>query len=121
MGTTSENQCTKRDNNMEILVVPTVLQSDEDQVVRVHSESLNKALHGILIHKDVYSEPEDLTELKGVDCGTVSKSSKEQIYNDADISPRVMKIVKSDRNDKKHGDGESAQPLRVQPKRYVIS
>ncbi|KAK4737373.1 hypothetical protein R3W88_001070 [Solanum pinnatisectum] len=53
MGTTSENQCTKRDNNMAILVVPTVLQSDEDQVLRVHSKSPNKALHDILIHKDV--------------------------------------------------------------------
>lgn len=83
MGTTSENQCTKRDNNMAVLVVPTVLQSDEDQVATVHSESPNKDLHDILIHKD---EPEDLVELKGFDCAIVSESSEELIYNDADIS-----------------------------------
>ncbi|KAH0657788.1 hypothetical protein KY289_026536 [Solanum tuberosum] len=108
-------------DNMAVVVVPTTLQSDEYQAVRVHSDSPNSTLHDILIHKDANSEPKDLAEIKGIECATFSELNEEQIYNDADISPRVMKSVKSDRNGMKQGDGESAQPLRVQPRRQVIS
>ncbi|KAH0679553.1 hypothetical protein KY284_020638 [Solanum tuberosum] len=111
----------ERENNMAIVIVPAALQSDDCQVVRVPTESPNTTLHNILIHKWVDAEPEDLAEIKWVDCTTVSESNIEQIYIDADLSPMVMKAVKSAKNDKKQGDGESAQPLRVQPRRQVIS
>ncbi|KAH0658201.1 hypothetical protein KY289_026949 [Solanum tuberosum] len=112
---------TARDNNMEIVVLPTTLQPDEYQVVMVHTESPNNTLHNVLILNLVDFEPEDLTENKGVDCTTVSESNEEQIYSDTDLSPRVIKVVKLARNGKKQGDRESAQPLRVQPRRQVTS
>lgn len=56
----------------------------------------------------------DLAEIKGVECATVLESNEEKIYNNVDLSPRV---IKSDRKDKKQGDGESAQPLKVQLKK----
>ncbi|KAG5611440.1 hypothetical protein H5410_022721 [Solanum commersonii] len=72
----------ERENNMAIVIVPTALQYDDCQVVRIEYRA--------------------------------------NIY-DADLPPMVIKAVKSAKNDKKQGDGESAQPLRVQPKRQVIS
>ncbi|KAG5600131.1 hypothetical protein H5410_031501 [Solanum commersonii] len=112
---------TARDNYMEIVVLPATLQRDEYQVVMVHTESPNNTLHNVLILNLVDFEPEDLTENKGVDCTTVSESNEEQIYSDTDLSPRVIKVVKLARNGKKQGDRESAQPLRVQPRRQVTS
>lgn len=111
----------ERENNMAIVELPRALQSEEYQVARVHTESPNNTLHDILIHKPVYSETEELANIKGVDGTIISESNEEQIYMDADLSPRVIKAIKSARNGKKQGDGESAKPLRVQPKRQVIS
>ncbi|KAG5598842.1 hypothetical protein H5410_030212 [Solanum commersonii] len=91
-------------DNMAVVVEPITLQSDEYQVVRVHSDSPNNTLHDILIHKDANSEPKDLAEIKGIECAIFSELNEEKIYNDADISPRVMKSVKSDRNGMKQGD-----------------
>lgn len=108
----------ERENNMAIVVIPTALQSDEYQVVRVHTESPNSTLHDILVHKLVDSKPEDLTEIKGVDYTTVSELNEEQIYIDADLSPRVMKVVKSARNDKKQGNGESDQEFNQGDRLY---
>ncbi|KAH0683060.1 hypothetical protein KY289_020812 [Solanum tuberosum] len=70
----------ERENNMAIVIVPTALQSDDCQVVMVPTESPNTTLHNILIHKWVDAEPEDLAEVKWVDCTTVSESNIEQIY-----------------------------------------
>ncbi|KAH0724689.1 hypothetical protein KY289_000539 [Solanum tuberosum] len=120
MGSSNSTIVTMRKNheivmgdNMAVVVVPTTLHSDEYQVVRVHSDSPNSTLHDILIHKDANSEPEDLVEIKGIDCATILELNEEQIYNDADISPRVMKSVKSARNGMKQVVNNTEQQLTV--------
>ncbi|KAG5589342.1 hypothetical protein H5410_039856 [Solanum commersonii] len=103
----------ERENNIVIMIVPIALQSDDCQVVRVPTESPNTTLHNILIHKWVDADPEDLVEIKGVDCTTISESNIEQIYIDANLSLRVMKVVKSARNDRKQVVGNTNQHIPI--------
>ncbi|MCD7473388.1 hypothetical protein HAX54_015223 [Datura stramonium] len=58
---------------------------------------------------------------KGSNSTITSNLVEEKIFKDADLSPRIVKEVKSARKGKKQGNGEVAQPIRVQPKRLVSS
>lgn len=50
-----------------------------------------------------------------------SDLNEKQIFKDADLSPMVVKAVKSTRKEKKQGNREASQPVRVQPKRKVLT
>ncbi|MCD7457528.1 hypothetical protein HAX54_035340 [Datura stramonium] len=62
---------------------------------------------------------EGSTEEKSADNLSSSECNEEQIFKDVDLSPRIVKVVKSARKGKKQGSGEAAKPVRVQPKRHV--
>lgn len=104
-------------NNKAVIIVPTTIQTDESLVVMVHSISPNSTLHDILIHKAVET---DIDDSKKEHTTSVSDFKEEHIFNDVDLSPR-MKVVNTARKGKKQGNGESAQPSRVQPKRQTTS
>ncbi|KAH0679279.1 hypothetical protein KY284_020364 [Solanum tuberosum] len=84
----------------------------------VHTDSPNSTLHDIITHKVIETESKDSKEEQ---ISTFSNSKEEQIFKDADLSPRVMKVVKAAKKGKKQCNGESAQPGRIQPKRQTTS
>ncbi|KAF3685427.1 hypothetical protein FXO37_00638 [Capsicum annuum] len=84
------------------------------KVVEVLTDSPNKTLHDILTHKV------DTLAIEAGEGGKIDLK-EDQIFEDADLSPRVIKAIKSARKGKKQGNGKDSQPVRVQPKRNVVS
>ncbi|KAH0706068.1 hypothetical protein KY285_010599 [Solanum tuberosum] len=78
---------------MALVEVPMAMQVDETKMIQI--ESPNRIAMGI-------TEEEKFDDLL------------ENIATKADLSPRIMKIV---RKGKKQGSGDHSQPIRVQPKR----
>ncbi|WMV57128.1 hypothetical protein MTR67_050513 [Solanum verrucosum] len=112
----------RSNDSMTIVEVPTVVQTD-DSFMLMYTESPNSTLHDILTHKIVEqdSDPEATEGAKLIDSAIKSKVNETQIYKDANVSPRVAKAMKSARKGKNQGNGDSAQLIRVQPKRKVFS
>ncbi|MCD9641945.1 hypothetical protein HAX54_028432, partial [Datura stramonium] len=83
-----------------------------------------KSLGEVLLGRHTYSQGGRGQKLKTsmkekvVDTTTLD-SKEEQIFKDADLSPRAVKALKSSRKGKKQGKGEAEQPVIVQPKRQV--
>uniref|UniRef100_A0A0V0H6W2 Putative ovule protein n=1 Tax=Solanum chacoense TaxID=4108 RepID=A0A0V0H6W2_SOLCH len=76
--------------------------------------SPNKVLHDIVSHN---VEEKDMAEIPEQNDEAVEENTEDalrHIANEADLSPRV---IKASRKGKKQGEGESAQPIRIQPKR----
>ncbi|KAH0679264.1 hypothetical protein KY284_020349 [Solanum tuberosum] len=104
-------------NKLAIVVNPTDCQIEEAQILAIR-ESPNKVLHDIITH-DV--EENALLEIEGL--GVTTKVNKDDddddvlahIDKEADLSPRILKAA---RREKKQGNGDSAQPIRIQPKGY---
>ncbi|KAH0661890.1 hypothetical protein KY284_026821 [Solanum tuberosum] len=104
------------DNKLAIVVDPTDCQIKEAQILAIR-EFPNKVLHDIITHN---VEENALLEIEGL--GVTTKVSKEDdddvlahINKKADLSPRILKAA---RKETKQGNGDSAQPIRIQPKRY---
>uniref|UniRef100_M1BDR9 Uncharacterized protein n=1 Tax=Solanum tuberosum TaxID=4113 RepID=M1BDR9_SOLTU len=104
------------DNKLAIVVDPTDCQIKEAQILAIR-EFPNKVLYDIITHN---VEENALLEIEGL--GVTTKVSKEDdddvlahIDKEADLSPRILKAA---RKEKKQGNGDSAQPIRIQPKRY---
>lgn len=112
----------RSNDSMAIVEVPTVVQTN-DSFMLMYTESPNSTLHDILTHKIVEPDPdpEAIEGAKLIDIAIQSEVNEAQIYKDADVSPRVAKAMKSARKGKNQGNGDSAQLIRVQPKRKVFS
>nr|XP_009786979.1 PREDICTED: uncharacterized protein LOC104235009 [Nicotiana sylvestris] len=108
-------------SNRKVTAVPLACQTDDSLVVMVQTESPNGVLHDIIIHKIGGDEIDDAEQVLAIDNMPHFDTNEEQIYKDADVSPRIAKVVKSARRGKKQGEGDAMQPIRVQPKRQVFS
>ncbi|KAK4737168.1 hypothetical protein R3W88_000865 [Solanum pinnatisectum] len=75
--------------NKAIIIVPTAIQTDDSLVVMVHTDSPNSTLHDTITHKVIETESKDS---KDEQISTFSDSKEEQIFKDADLSHRVMKV-----------------------------
>lgn len=103
-------------DNMAIMEVLIVMQIDDTQIILGHIDSLNKSLHNILTHTE---EIKETSVVEGI--GEEEALKEDQIFKNADLSPRVVNAVKYARKVEKQGNGENALPVRVQPKSKVVS
>ncbi|KAH0682765.1 hypothetical protein KY290_021355 [Solanum tuberosum] len=114
-----ENQDEHTHNfNLAVVEVPTVVKTDESQVLALNLDSPNKVLQ--VTHKLGEEETNSLGEANQSiaaketdDSGTFLDHISRERY----LSPRVMKTT---RKGKRQDIGESTQPIRVQPKRNKV-
>ncbi|KAG5610698.1 hypothetical protein H5410_021979 [Solanum commersonii] len=104
------------DNKLAIIFDPTDCQIEEGQILAIR-ESPNKVLHDIITHN---VEENALLEIEGLGVTTkVNKDDDDDVLahrdKEADLSPTILKEA---RREKKQGNGDSAKPIRIQPKGY---
>ncbi|KAH0746168.1 hypothetical protein KY285_007825 [Solanum tuberosum] len=107
-----------RSNSMAFILLPTAVQTDESQMLSLQKTSPNKVLHDIISHNVEEKDMEEIPEQNDEAVEENTEDALENIANEADLSPRV---IKASRKGKKQGEGESAQPIRIQPKRTKLA
>lgn len=107
-------QLTPDNDPMLLMEIPIIMKIDESLMVLGDIEFPNKALHDIIAHKIdnriKYAASDD-------DVKKLHAEKEDQIFKDANLSPRSRKTLKSTRNGRNKGQSDTTLPSRVQPKR----
>ncbi|KAG5620558.1 hypothetical protein H5410_005776 [Solanum commersonii] len=98
---------------IDIIQTPIVIQTDKTQLWLGNAEDPNTVLHNIVSHNI-----KDENEKQGlIEKGENEIRAGEQLQDDGDLSPRVLKSLKSAKKGKKQN--ENILLVRIQPKRSV--
>ncbi|MCD7458340.1 hypothetical protein HAX54_037955 [Datura stramonium] len=105
-------------DNRAIILLPAAVQTDDSMVIMVQRVSPITVLYEIITHKGIGVDSEKPTVTE--DSTHTSELKEEQICKDAYLSPRVLKVLKTNRKVKKQ-DKREELPVKVQPRREATS
>lgn len=79
---------------MEVIKITTVIQVDESQLLLETSEFSNKTLHNIFT-QNIKRFQKMICDNSEEGESVISVKKEEQIFKDDDLSPKMIKIIKS--------------------------